>query len=111
MFTPSRIISATTLLFIIEFNYDPAAGGLWKINLDGSGLTQLTSHGKFLSDIHTPWSSVSRDSRLYAVGGYDYVGPQHLVKLFYGSLSGGSAKQFVITNASEDAQIAGWTTM
>jgi len=109
--TQARIISATTLLFIIEFNYDPAAGGLWKINLDGSGLTQLTGDGKFLSDIHTPWSSVSRDGRLYAVGGYDNAGPAHPVKLFYGSLSGGSATQFLITNQGEDAQIAGWTTM
>lgn len=110
--TQARIISATTLLFIIEFDYDPTAGGLWKINLDGSGLTELTGDGKFLSDIHTPWSSVSRDGRLYAVGGYDdNMSSGQPVKLFYGSLSGGSATQFLLTNQGEDAQIAGWTTM
>jgi Tol biopolymer transport system component len=117
--THARIISATTLLFILgnKFGAEPApydadlAPGLWKINLDGTGLTQLTRDGRFLSDLHTTWSSVSRDGRLYAVGGYEYGATQFAVKLFYGSLSGGSATQFAITNPGEDAQIAGWTTM
>jgi eukaryotic-like serine/threonine-protein kinase len=111
--TQARIISSTTLLFILggKFGIDPAPG-LWKINLDGSGLTHLTADGRFLSNVHTPWSTVSRDGKLYAVGGYNYNGAQSpAVKLLYGSLSGGAATQFAITNAGEDAQIAGWTTM
>jgi eukaryotic-like serine/threonine-protein kinase len=110
--TQARIISSTTLLFILggKFGIEPTPG-LWKINLDGSGLTHLTADGRFLSNVHTPWSSVSRDGKLYAVGGYNYTGSQLPVKLLYGSLSGGAATQFAITNAGEDAQIAGWTTM
>ena len=110
--TQARIISSTSLLFILggKFGIDPAPG-LWKINLDGSGLTQLTADGRFLSNVHTPWSSVSRDGKLYAVGSYNYVGSQLPVKLLYGSLSGGASTQFAITNVGEDAQIAGWTTM
>ncbi len=111
--TQARIVSSTTLLFILggRFGIDPAPG-LWRINLDGSGLTHLTADGRFLSDVHTPWSSVSRDGKLYAVGSYNYNGAQSpAVKLLYGPLSGGAATQFAITNAGEDAQIAGWTTM
>ncbi len=110
--TQARVISSTTLLFILggKFGSD-LAPGLWKINLDGSGLTQLTADGRFLSTVHTTWSSVSRDSKLYAVGSYNYVGSQLPVKLLYGSLNGGATTQFAITNAGEDAQIAGWTTM
>jgi hypothetical protein len=111
--TQARIISSTTLLFILggKFGIDPAPG-LWKINLDGSGPTHLTADGRFLSNVHTPWSTVSRDGKLYAVGGYNYNGAQSpAVKLLYGSLSGGAATQFAITNAGEDAQIVGWTTM
>src|SRR5207248_4063384 len=110
--TQARIISSTTLLFILggKFGIDPAPG-LWRINLDGSGLTHLTADGRFLSNVHTPWSSVSRDGKLYAVGSYNYVGSQLPVKLLYGSLSGGAATQFAITNAGVDSRIAGWTTM
>ncbi len=112
--TQVRSISATTLLFVLGGR--SASGeqdGLWKINTDGSGLMLLTRDGKLLSDQHTVWSCISRDGRMYAAIGYDYIpgSDKVLTRVVYGPLSGGPSTLAAIAQAGESAEIVGWTLM
>ena len=107
-----RAASAKMLLFVQGGRF--ASGdqdGLWRINSDGSKPTLLTKEGKLLSDEHAPWSSVSRDGRLYAVIGYTYTPAQSilLTHILYGSLSGGPTTQAATAQTGESSEIVGWT--
>ena len=111
--TQVRVINSNTLLMVLggKFGGDPQ-DGLWKINIDGTGLVHLTQNGRLLSDTHTPWANVSRNGKLYAAIGYDYTGNGDTLpyKVLYGSLTGGATTQVALTNSGESAAIAGWTT-
>ena len=111
--TQVRVINANTLLMVLggKFGGDPQ-DGLWKMNIDGTGLVHLTQDGRLLNDTHTPWASVSRNGKLYATIGYDYTGNGDTLpyKVLYGSLGGGATTQVALTNRGESATIAGWTT-
>ena len=111
--TQVRVISSTTMLMVLggKFGGD-AQAGLWKINMDGTGLVHLTQNGKLLSDTRSTWSSVSRDGKLYATIGYNYVGDGNTLpyRVLYGSLNGGATTQVALTNSGENAAIVGWTT-
>lgn len=112
--TQARVISPNTMLMALGGKLGAGAeDGLWKINMDGTGLVHLTTDGRLLSNTRTTWSSVSRNGNLYAVIGYNYIGnsDKFPFKVFYGSLSGGSPTQIDMTNAGENASIVGWTTM
>jgi len=110
--TQVRAISATTLLFVLGGR--SATGdldGLWKINTNGSDLTFLTKDGKLLSDRHTLWSSISRDERMYAVMGYssDAGTDKGQAKIFVGPLNGDATTVIDTIDASNNAEIVGWT--
>ncbi len=86
--------SSALLLSVANSTGDTSHNGLWKINVDGSGLTRLTSTTGSLNQFtQYPWSNFSRDSKLYTVSNS------------YGSLSGGKLTQF----ATSDAVLIGWT--
>jgi hypothetical protein len=76
---------------------------------DASDATE--PQGRFLSKVHTAWSTVSPDGKLYAAGGYSTVGSQLVPRLFYGSLAGGSVTSFAQAQVGEDLQLVGWTTL
>jgi len=111
--TQVRVINSNTLLMVLggKFGGDPQ-DGLWKMNMNGTGLVHLTQDGRLLSDTHTTWASVSRNGRLYATIGYDYTGDGNTLpyKVLYGSLNGGATTQIALTNRGESAAIVGWTT-
>jgi len=111
--TQVRVINSNTLLMVLggKFGSDPQAG-LWKMNMDGTGLVHLTQNGKLLSETRTTWASISRNGTLYATIGYDYVGDGNTLpyKVLYGSLSGGTTTQVALTHRGESAAIVGWTT-
>ncbi|QBD81706.1 hypothetical protein EPA93_39350 [Ktedonosporobacter rubrisoli] len=110
--TQVRAISNKSLLFIIS---DPTGNnkqiGLWRINVDGTGLKHLTNQAKRLNGQQSAWSSISRDQQLYAAVNYEDIGKQRRFKIFYGSLNGGPSSLALVTNAGEDAQIVGWTAL
>lgn len=106
--TQVRPATDQSLLFIID-NTSTAGkqAGLWKINMDGSGLTHLSSLGSALSANATTWSNVSRDGRFYAVAG----GNTSDASLFYGPLDGGPVVKVATPSPGEEVTIIGWTTM
>jgi hypothetical protein len=91
--------------------------GLWKINTDGSGLTNLASTDSFseceLNQFtQYPWANLSLDNHLYALATQAVLSKANTTTLMVGSLSGGGTTAF--ENGSANAgmlAIAGWTSM
>ncbi len=111
--TMLRTISTTTQLLLIEnYSGDTSKNGLWKIQVDGSGLTRLTSDIPNQQSLclftQYVWSNVSRDGSLYALQEHD---PQtNTYSMYYGSLSGGIPTRFANINNTE-LLLAGWTSL
>jgi hypothetical protein len=119
--TALRLATATSLLLLIENQSgDTSHNGLWKINTDGTGLTQLANEPVKTGDptktsqlnefSRYPWANVSRDGRWYAL--------QQNQLLLYGSMSGGSPIPFAtVPNANATyypngpSGIVGWTNL
>jgi hypothetical protein len=58
--------SSSLLLSAANTANDASLNGLWKMNVDGTGLTRLTSTtGTFNQFTQYPWSNFSRDDKLY----------------------------------------------
>ena len=110
--TAVRVISHTTLLLLIQnLSGDTSHNGLWRMNLDGTGLTRLATAGAsqmyFNRSSQFTWSNISRDGSLYALKISD--GIQSLV---IGSLGGTSPSTFATVSASVGTvDTVGWTTM
>lgn len=119
--TTVQAISSTALLFLIE-TYSPEGGvdtsqnGLWKINIDGSSLTRLTTdttdNNRLNAFSEYSWANASRDGSMYAL--------QKGSMLLYGSLSGGAPTVFADLGGTPPTDpgtgtlllaIVGWTTM
>lgn len=122
--TSVRAISKTTLLLIVNnngtgTNVDTSHNGLWKINVDGTGLTQLASAGAgvsggpgFLSPFtQYPWSNVSRDGGMFALEHDSGSGSSSVTSLLFGPIHGGTTTTFASISAGTQLQIVGWTTM
>ena len=119
--TAVRSISKTTLLLLINnnstgTNVDTSQNGLWKVNIDGSGLTRLTNGGAGVSGgpsllcLYTqyPWSNVSRDGGLVALQHNTANGQTE--SLLFVSINGGTPTTFASISGTQLA-IVGWTTM
>jgi Tol biopolymer transport system component len=107
-------ITAKTLLFVLGGRFASGArDGLWKINMDGSGLMQLTRDGKLLSDQQMPWSDISRDGRMYAVASYNSTATadKGQTVVLYGSLHGGGTTVVDRTDAGNNPEIVGWIAL
>lgn len=111
-----RAVTRNTLLFVVDnlafdsgVTVDKSHNGLWKIDTDGSGLTQLASAGSLNRQSQFPWSNISRDASLYSLQGFD----GKTITLQFGSLSGGATTTFASIPADSNANlsIVGWTTM
>lgn len=111
-----RTVSTTTLLLLIEnYSGDSSQNGLWKMNIDGTGLTRLTtdpgtqSRQSLCPFTQYVWSNVSRDGTLYALQEHD---PKtNTYNMYYGSLSGGAPFQFAGINDGTELLLAGWTSL
>ena len=121
-----RVVSTTSLLFLIEnqsdghASVDTSQNGLWKVNIDGSGLTRLTTeqagdHTSLNPSIRSPWSNVSRDGSLYAARLAVFQGnTPPAYSLVLGSFHGGKPTLFAtVSHPGEQTQLelAGWTIM
>lgn len=93
--------------------------GLWKMNLDGSGLTNLTesdpfSECEFNQFTQYPWSNISLDNRFYSIEVHQVEGKSAAITLQIGLLNGGSTSVVSFENGSANQgrlAIAGWTSI
>lgn len=98
-----RVVSSQTLLMYSENTVgDLSQNGLWKINIDGSGLTRLTSAGEQQCDdlgYTATWPQISSNSQSYALrvtapGSWNE-------SLLVGSLKGGTPTTFETQDTRE----------
>jgi dipeptidyl aminopeptidase/acylaminoacyl peptidase len=119
-----RVVDQTSLLFIIgnTFNStgraDSSHNGLWKINIDGSGLTRLlpiTIQQYSLLNYRTQelWSNVSRDASMYVLQVNGFQGATETDSLIVGSLytDNTAPKSFATRQDGSQLAMAGWTVM
>lgn len=110
-----EVIDSTTLLFIVANQVgNTSLNGLWKIHIDGTGLTHLFTETHpytaiFLNHFSsTPWSSFARDGSMFAL---QVVGDQ--TTLVIGSMQ--NNKLISLSSGSDgnwsESGIVGWTTM
>ncbi len=111
--TTVRSIARTTLLLLIENSGgDTSQNGLWKMNIDGSGLTRLTTDTNNLQSLCSftqyAWSNVSPDGTMFALQTFD---PKtNTYGMYYGSLAGGPLIQFADISGTQ-LSLVGWTNM
>jgi hypothetical protein len=119
--TALRVASRTSLLFVIKNvpgvgKVDFSQNGLWKVNIDGTGLTRLTSDTADQTTLFNPftqfiWSTVSRDKAFYAGERRSGSPPLYEYALEVGSLSGGTPTVFAPPTEETQLALVGWTTM
>jgi len=113
--TQARVYSNQAMLFgITDLIYgNSPQNGLWKINLDGTGLRQVAQLASVvLSSTRTAWASVSRDGTYYTVLNVGVQGVGVQFDLYYASLSGGAPTHIAeITSDRGSLSSAGWTTV
>jgi len=110
-----RVVSDKMLLVVLHSaRGDGARNGLWKMNSDGSNMTELTPlnklNGSTITWLNTftqsPWADISRDGSLYTV-----MRTQAEQELDFGSLNGGNTTQIAAVNANGNQGtifVAGW---
>jgi hypothetical protein len=117
----SCVYSDQAMLFVIQdtlYGGGPNGqqDGLWRINLNGTGLTRLTQFAEGgrpqLATPCTPWANVSRDGTKFAVVNYVIQGAAATNELYYGSLNGGTPTLVskALTNV-DTLSVVGWTTL
>jgi hypothetical protein len=109
-----RAVNPTTLLLLIEnHSGDTSQNGLWKMNVDGSGLTRLTtdmSNSQSLCPFtQYAWSNLSRDGTIYAL--QEYTQQTNEYKMEYGSLNGGAPTVFADISDGTQLLLVGWVNM
>lgn len=102
----------STILFTLSRANEPPA--LFKINSDGSGLSQVMAGSTKetllnLAASYLPWSNASRDSRLYSLQLYDLATDKQT--LVYGHMSGGAPVSFASSTSGNGLNIVGWTKL
>ena len=112
--TMIRAVSPTILLLMVENTAgNTSQNGLWKINIDGTGLTRLTTdtlHAQSLCQFSQyAWSNVSFDNNFYALQSYD--ASRQTYGMFYGSLNGGAPTQFAGISDGTQLFLSGWTRL
>src|SRR5579859_4908539 len=105
-----RVVNSHTLLMLTDKSIGNGYSGdtLWKINSDGSGLTQLASGNAltWCSYLQNNCSNISIDGQFFAY--MSSGGSSDLIS--YSSLADGKARQVVQLDSLYEA-IVGWTAM
>jgi serine/threonine protein kinase len=105
--------SPTMLLLMIEsYSGDTTHNGLWKMNIDGSGLTRLSTDSNHTQSLclftQYAWSNLSRDGKMYALQSLDPATATY--NMYYGSLTDTTPTQFAGISNTE-LHLAGWTSI
>ena len=107
-------ISNTTLLFDVpNQGGDTTKDGIWKINMDGTGLKRLTTRGVLVSfddfldsgAYQDPWTNMSRDGQFYSVEGVYGKG------LSYGPLNGTESQLTPVPLPADQGGVIGWAAL
>lgn len=113
-----RVVNSNSLCLLVEnVEGDTSQNGLWKMNVDGTGLTRLTTFGNrtvalFNQIAQFPWSNFSRDSSLYSSWTLTSHGLTSTNALIVGSLQGGAPTTIESADdAATSLAIVGWTTV
>ena len=106
------LANSSIIIFTLYRANEPPA--LFKVNSDGSGLSQLMAGATTqtllnLAASYLPWSNASRDSTLYALQLYDLTASKET--LVYGHMSGGAPVAFASSTAGNGLNIVGWTEL
>lgn len=106
----ARALSNSIIIFTLYRPNEPPA--LFKINTDGSGLSQLMAAATTetllnLAARYLPWSGASRDGTLYALQLYNLTTNKQT--LVFGHASGGEPVTFA--SSSDALDIVGWTEL
>lgn len=90
--------SSSSLMLGVNGDIQNANDGYWKINIDGTGLTQLNTQPAWFNKFtQYPWSNFSRNGSFYTDG------------LFYGSLHGGPLTRYASDGEGDGNILVGWT--
>ena len=111
--TNVRVVTNRVLALVVQNDDDQSQNGIWKMNIDGTGLTRLSTYAT--TTLNTAgqytWSNFSRDSSFYAAA--TTIGETQ--SLVYGSLQGGipTTIESYHANTVPDVHwsIAGWTSL
>lgn len=110
-----RVINGTTMLLIINnLTGDTSKNGLWKMNLDGTGLTRLTTAGagqttSFCEFSQYTWSNLSRDGGSYALKLSSNNGVDQA--LLIGTLNGSGSSNIANFSGNGNINVIGWTRL
>jgi eukaryotic-like serine/threonine-protein kinase len=110
IFAITAISNTTVLLDVLNGGADSSQNGIWKMNMDGTGLERLTTSG--LLDLYyptsaayqDPWTNSSRDGQFYSVSNWEGS------RLAYGFLSGTESEIIPLPPSANIAGVIGWTT-
>jgi hypothetical protein len=112
-------ISNTTLLFdVLNQGGDRSQDGIWKINMDGAGLSRLTTRGlldafDFLDAgaYQDPWTNMSRDGQFYSVASVAGLQGSSSSGLSYGPVNGTESQLTPVPLPAEQGGVIGWATL
>jgi eukaryotic-like serine/threonine-protein kinase len=109
--TTARAIANSTLIFTLSQNSQPDS--LWKINTNGSGLTQLAtapanSWMQFANSGYQPWSILSPDGMFYVIHEYNPSNGTATLLIGHFNLGSGGASRG-LTISGSGLEPVGWT--
>lgn len=112
-----RVVNTNSLCLLVKnVGGDTSQNGLWRMNVNGTGLTRLTTfdggtNALFNQVAQFPWSNFSRDSSSYSLWTTTSQGLTTTASLLVGSLQGGVPTTIESANAAgTQFAIVGWTT-
>jgi len=110
VFAIAAISNTTLLLDVLNGGADSSQDGIWKMNMDGTGLKRLTASGLLDFDYPTsgayqdPWTNISRNGQFFSVSNWQGS------RLAYGLLSGNESEIIPLPPSADIAGVIGWTT-
>jgi hypothetical protein len=110
VFAITAISNTTLLLDVLNGGADSSQNGIWKMNMDGTGLKKLTASGLLDFDYPTsgayqdPWTNISRNGQFYSVSNWQGS------RLAYGLLSGNESEIIPLPPSADIVGVIGWTT-
>ncbi len=112
--TMIRAINRTTLLLMVENTVgDTSQNGLWKMNIDGTNLTRLSTDPGNTQSLcpfsQYAWSNTSLDNTFYALQSNQQ--DIHSYGMSYGLLASGDSNQFADIRDGTQLFLVGWTQM
>lgn len=112
-----RVLNHTSMLFLVGNSVSAGnteQDGLWKINIDGSGMTRLLTitvkqFSYFNYRTQALWANVSRDGSMYILQVNGFQGTTQTNSLVLGGIDGGPTHVVATTQDGSELAVVGWT--